>query len=104
MNTNLSAESMIPQAQFVQLLRALREFCSGDHLSLAHVDIELAVEQRYMKGAAGSELEIALHKLLAAYYMKAADPSWDGSFSGNTSRAFMQLPYHLVSHLNVWVI
>ena len=26
MNTNLSAESMIPQAQFVQLLRALRGF------------------------------------------------------------------------------
>ena len=26
MNTNLSAESMIPQAQFIQLLRALRGF------------------------------------------------------------------------------
>ena len=74
---------------------------SDDHLSLAHVDIELAVEQRYMKGTAGSEQEIALHKLLAAYFMKAADPAGDGSFSGNTSRAFTQLPYHLVSHLKV---
>ena len=87
-------KTLLPGGQYLVL-------CSGDHLSLAHVDIELAVEQRYMKGTAGAELEIALHKLLAAYYMKAADPSWDGSFSGNTSRAFMQLPYHLVSHLKV---
>ena len=66
-------------------------------MSLAHVDIELAVEQRYMKGSSGAEQQTALHRLLAAYYMKIADPKLDGSFTGNSNRAFIHLPYHLVS-------
>ena len=50
-----------------------------------------------MKGSSGAEKQTALHKLLAAYYMKIADPKLDGSFTGNSNRAFIHLPYHLVS-------
>ncbi len=71
---------------------------SSDHLSLAHADIEIAIQQRYMKSSSAAEYEISLHQLLAGHFMSLAGGK-DGSFTGNNSRAFSELPYHLVSKL-----
>ena len=42
---------------------------------------------------------MTLHKMLAGYWYRLADPGRDGSWRSNYTRAFSELPYHLVSSL-----
>ncbi len=89
-----------------KLLRNLQTFLqpTGEEemglLILAHKDIEKAVKLRYMRGA-DSTRGLTLHKLLSKYFRSQADPNSDGSFKGNSARAFIELPYHLME-AGVW--
>lgn len=64
-------------------------------LILAHKDIEKAVRLRYMRGAESTRGG-KLHLLLSKFFQTEADPDCDGSFKGNSARAFVELPYHLM--------
>lgn len=66
----------------------------GTCLSLAHLDVAVAVRSRYMKGS--GDQEPSLHRLMAGYFLQLVDPERDGSYTGNSVRAFSELPYHLV--------
>ena len=93
--------STLPPMVISRLLRSLQSFLqpSGQEntsiLTLAHKDIEKAVRQRYMRGAASSK-EKEFHRLLARYYKNEADPLSDGTYKGNSIRAFGELPHHLI--------
>ena len=93
--------STLPPMVISRLLRSLQSFLqpSGQEstslLTLAHKDIEKAVRQRYMRGTASTK-EKEFHHLLASYYKSEADPTSNGSFKGNSIRAFIELPYHLM--------
>ena len=93
--------STLPPMVISRLLRSLQSFLqpSGQDntslLTLAHKDIEKAVRQRYMRGTASAK-EKEFHHLLARYYECEADPTSNGSFKGNSVRAFTELPYHLM--------
>ncbi len=95
-------EGGLPPMVIARLLRSLQSFLqptgqeSSDVLTLAHRDIEKAVRSRYLRGAA-SEREKHYHRLLAEYFKLEADPSGDGSYKGNNSRAFSELPFHLLA-------
>ena len=84
-----------------KLLRNLQTFLQPtgeeefDRLVLAHKDIEKAVKLRYMRGA-DSTRGASLHKLVSEFFRAEADPAGDGSFKGNSVRAFVELPYHLM--------
>ena len=84
-----------------KLLRNLQTFLqpTGEEelnlLILAHKDIEKAVKLRYMRGA-DSTRGAKLHQLLSRFFRAQADPTGDGSFKGNSARAFIELPYHLM--------
>lgn len=69
-------------------------FDRGTCLSLAHLDVAVAVRSRYMKGS--GDQEPSLHRLMAGYFLQLVDPERDGSYTGNSVRAFSELPYHLV--------
>lgn len=47
-----------------------------------------------MKGS--GDQEPSLHRLMAGYFLQLVDPERDGSYTGNSVRAFSELPYHLV--------
>ena len=65
---------------------------------MAHKEIVTAVRHRYFKGLAADD-EMTLHKMLAGYWYRLADPGRDGSWRSNYTRAFSELSYHLVSSL-----
>ena len=96
-----SNDVTLPPMVISRLLRSLQSFLqptgqeSSTLLTLAHKDIEKAVRLRYMRGTASSK-EKQFHQLLASYYRTETDPSGDASFKGNSARAFMELPYHLM--------
>ncbi|XP_050397784.2 telomerase protein component 1 [Patella vulgata] len=99
-NTELKNDNIIPPAIFSYLRRSIQGFLnptssSDSRLELAHVEISQAVRHRYLKGVAALELEMNLHKLLAGYFYRLADPENNGSFTGNNTRAFSELVYHL---------
>ena len=91
----------LPPMVVSKLLRSLQTFLqptgreTEDLLTLAHRDIERAVKARYIKGAAGIK-ESKLHMLLARFFKAEADPLGNGSFKGNSMRAFQELPHHLM--------
>lgn len=93
-------ESLSPMV-VSKLLRSLQTFLqptgqeTEGRLTLAHKDIERAVKLRYTRGAA-SKKEGQLHLLLATFFRTEADPHGNGTFKGNSARAFVELPYHLV--------
>ena len=95
------SEGNLPAMVTSKLLRSLQTFLqptgqeNQDRLALAHRDIEKAVQLRYTRGAA-SKKESQLHRLLATFFRAEADPDGDNSFKGNSSRAFTELPYHLM--------
>ncbi|XP_021378535.1 telomerase protein component 1-like [Mizuhopecten yessoensis] len=98
-NIHLSQEDLIPPLIFSQVKRSLQTFLNpqdrwSTRLSLAHADIEVAVRQRYLRGSA-AEQEFSLHKLLAGYFYRQADPDKSHSFHGKSTRAYCELPYHL---------
>ncbi|XP_033757244.1 LOW QUALITY PROTEIN: telomerase protein component 1-like [Pecten maximus] len=98
-NIHLGQENLIPPLIFSQIKRSLQTFLNpqdrwSTRLSLAHADIATAVRQRYLRGSA-AEQEFSLHKLLAGYFYRQADPEKDHSFRGNSTRAYCELPYHL---------
>lgn len=66
----------------------------GTCLSLAHMDVAVAVRSRYMKGS--GDQETSLHRLMAGYFLQLVDPDRNQSYTGNNVRAFSELPYHLV--------
>lgn len=84
-----------------KLLRNLQTFLqpTGQEelnlLILAHKDIEKAVKLRYMRGADSSRGG-KLHLLLSKFFRAEVDPAGDGTFKGNSARAFVELPYHLM--------
>lgn len=85
-----------------KLLRSLQTFLqptgqeTAGLLTLAHKDIEKAVQLRYVpQGAASGKEHHRMHMLLAEFFRAEADPQCDGTFKGNSARAFMELPYHL---------
>ncbi|KAK7488729.1 hypothetical protein BaRGS_00020026 [Batillaria attramentaria] len=95
------SSAVLPPATFAYLQRSVQSFLnplssySGSVcLTLAHPEIETAIRQRYLRGAA-AEQEQQLHRLLAGYYMRQADPGGDGTWKGRNARAFSELPYHL---------
>lgn len=47
-----------------------------------------------MKGS--GDQEPSLQRLMAGYFLQLVDPERDGSYTGNSVRAFSELPYHLV--------
>lgn len=79
----------------------LLTFDRGTCLSLAHLDVAVAVRSRYMKGS--GDQETSLHRLMAGYFLQLVDPERDGSYTGNSVRAFSELPYHLVQTVNRWI-
>ena len=95
------SEGALPPMVISKLLRSLQSFLqptgeeAADLLTLAHKDIEKAVKLRYTRGAA-SKRESQLHLLLATFFRAEADPKGDGTFTGTSSRAFTELPYHLM--------
>ncbi|XP_071942652.1 telomerase protein component 1-like [Antedon mediterranea] len=100
MNVQLSAEDLMPQATYRQLLRSLQTFLQPiaeeglGRLSLGHGEFEKAIRQRYLRGTA-MEFELVLHRLLAAFYHTQADPDRNGTWKGRSSHTFTELPYHL---------
>ena len=94
-------EGVLPPMVISRLLRSLQTFLQPtdqknvDLLSLAHKDIERAVRFKYMRGAA-SDKERQFHTLIAKYFRLEADPTENGLYKGNNTRAFAELPYHLV--------
>lgn len=66
----------------------------GTCLSLAHMDVAVAVRSRYMKGS--GDQETSLHRLMAGYFLQLVDPDRNQSYTGNNVRAFSELPFHLV--------
>ena len=95
-------EGKIPPIVISQLIRSLQTFLQPlgqDHtenLILAHKEIEKVVRLRYLRGAQ-AEKERKLHRIVARYFMDTADPDADQSFKGNDTRAFSELPFHLLS-------
>lgn len=54
----------------------------------------MAVRSRYMKSS--QDQEASLHRLMAGYFLQLVDPKRDESYTGNSVRAFSELPFHLV--------
>lgn len=92
----------LPPVFMARLLRSLQTFLqptgqdNSDLLTLAHKDIEKAVRSRYMRGAMANR-EKKLHVCLSQFFRDQADPNNDCSFKGNDTRAFTELPYHLMA-------
>ena len=94
-------EWSLPPMTMAKLLRYLQTFLqpTGEEdlnlLILSHKDIEKAVKLRYVRGAESTR-EDKMHLLLSKFFMAEVDPAGDGSFKGNSARAFVELPYHLM--------
>ncbi|XP_065187507.1 telomerase protein component 1-like [Sycon ciliatum] len=93
---------LLPPSSVSHLLRSVQVLLqptaqdSDSHLKLAHDEIHRAISQRYLHGVPADQ-ETSVHSLMAGYYLSLADPGLDGSFSGHSTRALSELPYHLAA-------
>lgn len=68
-------------------------------LELSSSEMEAVIRSRYFKTTAYGSTDTQMHQLLAAFFQMQADPAKNGSWAGSNPRAFLALPYHLVSNL-----
>jgi telomerase protein component 1 len=93
-------EEALPQAiwsrtfsNIQSILRVTGEASQGT-LDFFHKEVSKAVYKRYIE--LDQEQEVKAHKMLAEYYYQKADPGLNGTWEGDSLRAFSELPYHLV--------
>eukprot|EP01113_Clastostelium_recurvatum_P018405 TRINITY_DN2169_c0_g1_i12.p1 TRINITY_DN2169_c0_g1~~TRINITY_DN2169_c0_g1_i12.p1 ORF type:complete len:2586 (+),score=522.10 TRINITY_DN2169_c0_g1_i12:146-7903(+) len=90
----------LPPAVWTRLYRSLSPFlrpisdaAAGESsLDFFHNQMQVAVSKRYLEGG---DAAVRMHRLLAEYFHKQADPTRDRSWKGQ-ARAISELPYHLI--------
>ncbi|XP_059178831.1 telomerase protein component 1-like [Physella acuta] len=105
-NHSLDFSNLIPPLTFTFLIRSVMGFLNPSStwapvVALTNHEIRVAVRTRYLKRT-DNALEIYLHKILAGYFLRQADPRKDSSWQSQNTRAFTELPYHLAccGHFN----
>eukprot|EP01119_Soliformovum_irregulare_P012097 TRINITY_DN311_c0_g3_i1.p1 TRINITY_DN311_c0_g3~~TRINITY_DN311_c0_g3_i1.p1 ORF type:complete len:944 (-),score=326.09 TRINITY_DN311_c0_g3_i1:1917-4748(-) len=87
----------LPMGIWTRLFNSMRVFLrppgeSGEgNLDFFHRQLAKAVRRRYLSDF---QVEIEIHRKLAAYFQLECDPENDESFKSENSRAFSELVYH----------
>lgn len=90
-------EEQLPRVIWARLYRGLQFYLrppgeTGEGaLDFFHRQLAKAVRKRYL---ANAEDEAGIHRRLAEYFLREADPQRDRSWTGASPKALKELPYH----------
>ena len=93
-----SGDTPFPHGTWARLYRPLRAYLvppsdeAAATLGFFHAELTEAVRRRYL---ATSDAAIGMHRQLAGYFHRKADPLKDASWQGRDPRGAAELPYHL---------